>query len=101
TSTTVIYNLSLHDALPIFSSVNTLGYRVPQKSRIGADRPVSETFLSPLRFLSEYHFPVYYAKNLDKNRNEQNLQIGQKAPFCRRSEEHTSELQSRFDLVCR
>ena len=69
-----------HQAL---SSVNTLGYRVPQKSRIGADRPVSETFLSPLRFLSEYHFPVYYAKNLDKNRNEQNLQIGQKAPFCR------------------
>src|SRR5207249_5359050 len=23
------------------------------------------------------------------------------APLCRRSEEHTSELQSRFDLVCR
>src|SRR5437868_15471293 len=58
TATTAIYTLSLHDALPISSSVMRGG-------RVASPR---QRRAQPIR--------------------------------CR-SEEHTSELQSRFDLVCR
>src|SRR5699024_12279409 len=61
TTPTVIYILSLHDALPIWSDI---GGRVPGHSPPGV-----------------LHRPA------------------RSAPA--RSEEHTSELQSRFDLVCR
>src|SRR5699024_12388655 len=59
-STTEIYTLSLHDALPIWKCVAGLGHLI--------SRPPSPSTVSP---------------------------SGD------RSEEHTSELQSRFDLVCR
>src|SRR5437868_12998741 len=62
-STTEIYTLSLHDALPISRP------RSPRSSR-----STSRTRATP---------------------------SGRPRPAPRRSEEHTSELQSRFDLVCR
>src|SRR5438067_9847210 len=58
TSTTEIYTLSLHDALPICS-----------------------------RRLQKGHFAIRGSSLV--------------SDFEARSEEHTSELQSRFDLVCR
>src|SRR5207249_11462739 len=75
TATTEIYTLSLHDALPIyFRERRALGALLPCESRAGREpqtRPVG----------------------VDTSRTYR--------PQAARSEEHTSELQSRFDLVCR
>ena len=85
TATTEIYTLSLHDALPISS----LGGRCPEgpdegmehSSKCDAVRNCSPTLIS--HGLRRASFPRGEAFGLA------------------RSEEHTSELQSRFDLVCR
>src|SRR5207249_6976816 len=88
----VVYTLSLHDALPIFqlSSAGSLGAIVTGEGASAADTGAGtghriSIFRGCLRAFAkifEHHFrhPLY---NLT------------------RSEEHTSELQSRFDLVCR
>src|SRR5438309_4512310 len=78
TATTEIYTLSLHDALPISEGFTINGF--------AAD----VTFRATLR-------------NLRTSSDGQVLLLpltGQAAPG-RRSEEHTSELQSQFHLVCR
>src|SRR5207249_5702398 len=95
TSTTELYTLSLHDALPILpGGVAELdapgGFRGVERrgiGRIDVDEPVgraevddlSDDGVAPLRDVP----PVEW-DHADE-----------------RSEEHTSELQSRFDLVCR
>src|SRR2546421_6838963 len=75
TATTEIYTLSLHDALPISaclsSAVDDKKQRVSHRSLMRAS-PSFRLHFCPLPFAS-----------------------------CLRSEEHTSELQSRSDLVCR
>src|SRR5438874_8149180 len=76
TATTEIYTLSLHDALPIC-------LEVPQ-----ADEPAEGD--------PEQHLGALGA---DADDAPERLQVPQQA--FRRSEEHTSELQSRRDLVCR
>src|SRR5699024_12450794 len=63
-STTQIYTLSLHDALPIW------------RDRLGSRSSASDG--------REDRYPSCWRRSR-----------------CTRSEEHTSELQSRFDLVCR
>src|SRR2546430_12234517 len=78
TATTEIYTLSLHDALPIFGRLiheNDLAGRVGHDDRVG---DVSENQVQP----------VALASDLLAGRLE-------------RSEEHTSELQSQSNLVCR
>src|SRR2546428_8523865 len=72
TATTEIYTLSLHDALPIY-----LGRR----SRGVPHRPPSS---------------ASHVQRGDEGRGR-----AQGRRLHRRSEEHTSELQSRSDLVCR
>src|SRR5699024_12424508 len=81
-SSTMIYPLSLHDALPIFRIRNNVAFTFFQfcitNGRIrrnGKDKTINFCFA----------FPVV-RKGFITNQ---------------RSEEHTSELQSRFDLVCR
>src|SRR5699024_12734990 len=74
TATTEIYTLSLHDALPILFSVIV---PVLSVQMIDAQPKVSTAF------------------NLRTTARQLN------AVETLRSEEHTSELQSRFDLVCR
>src|SRR5687768_18562745 len=74
TATTEIYTLSLHDALPIYRC--TLGAR----QRHGDRRPQ----------------PVARGADHRAGRN-----VVRPHPAGRRSEEHTSELQSRLHLVCR
>src|SRR3712207_8944474 len=75
TATTEIYTLSLHDALPIYRHTNSL---------IG---PYEESFLGLLTVREVHRQP----HSVDPLRVE----------FRIRSEEHTSELQSRQYLVCR
>src|SRR5438067_10732358 len=84
TATTEIYTLSLHDALPIFEVA-------VEHDADGAPRPPSGERDErgprvPLRLLPAE--PAAHARRLDDD-------------LVLRSEEHTSELQSRFDLVCR
>src|SRR5206468_12766098 len=81
TAPTEIYTLSLHDALPISSrSRRTLRRRWPAPRTSARCRPRPATFTpSPLQ-------PCCTATSRARRS---------------RSEEHTSELQSRSDLVCR
>src|SRR5690349_23697856 len=73
TATTEIYPLSLHDALPIYISAAHATARVAVSDRSVATR---------IRCITAPH-PSYAESQRP------------------RSEEHTSELQSRRDLVCR
>src|SRR5699024_12376183 len=72
TSTPDIYTLSLHDALPISSSGSASARRT-----------------SSVRFMRNGLSRIMTAPFMES------------AISLARSEEHTSELQSRFDLVCR
>src|SRR5438874_3057975 len=74
TATTEIYTLSLHDALPISNDVLS----DPKKRKI-------------------YDQLGFYSDNIDPAAAEAYAAAGSML----RSEEHTSELQSRRDLVCR
>src|SRR2546429_2350701 len=71
TATTEIYTLSLHDALPIYFSPGT----DPATARLDAIPLITYCLFSRMRI--------------------------QKISLATRSEEHTSELQSRLHLVCR
>src|SRR5256886_7715600 len=73
TATTEIYTLSLHDALPISGRA-----AVPQPSRPASSRPALPPPSPPPRTSRE-----------------------SSRPSPPRSEEHTSELQSQSNLVCR
>src|SRR2546430_11279310 len=74
TATTEIYTLSLHDALPIF--------RLPARSLSALSRPaIRATFRTPAPGSGGCARKV--------------------ARIAGRSEEHTSELQSQSNLVCR
>src|SRR5204863_9810631 len=87
TATTDIYTLSLHDALPIWCnrcSARSPGARSGHPrhgSRRRSDRPADTPLARRLRHRGHCELTS--------------------VPGCRRSEEHTSELQSRRDLVCR
>src|SRR3712207_8659918 len=84
TATTEIYTLSLHDALPILLR-SVLDPILP--SRDGADLPEAEADPDP-----------FGARAVPHGLLRQGHPDDPRAP---RSEEHTSELQSRQYLVCR
>src|SRR5260221_10863318 len=71
TATTEIYTLSLHDALPISSRIQE-----PPSQRRGTLRPGAHVSVRPR---------AHHARGRTETR----------------SEEHTSELQSHSDIVCR
>src|SRR5438034_5432463 len=75
TATTEIYTLSLHDALPISSHADLIALA---DVRAKMEREV----MGGLRELAKFEMP-------------------KKVVLIERSEEHTSELQSHSDLVCR
>src|SRR5699024_11996847 len=100
-SPTSLYSLPLHDALPIFQQVGTPESLYDNPANVF----VAEFIGSPKMNL--FKVPIESGEallgneriaipNLDlSNHNEVILGLRP------RSEEHTSELQSRFDLVCR
>src|SRR5204862_7803898 len=82
TAPTEIYTLSLHDALPIWRSASTSRPTCPQRSRT----------------------PRSCSSRWARRRGPTAARTrARSTPWRRpwRSEEHTSELQSRRDLVCR
>src|SRR5690606_40306463 len=93
TATTEIYTLSLHDALPILSccrdclaSRDCKGLMQSMKYKTMYCLPISE---------SDFSFTW-----MDIDIDQVRIQFEEQGK-CRRSEEHTSELQSRENLVCR
>src|SRR5206468_12187541 len=100
TLTSVIYTLSLHDALPIFSSYTLLFY---VGSALAADpaAPRAE-YITNHGVLSDLLKSDEFKKVFqDPKLPLKGLYPGVSLKSVRRSEEHTSELQSRSDLVCR
>src|SRR5699024_11451306 len=87
--------LSLHDALPISNSAPMNKPRLYFVLYMRVEElllPVSLTGgVFPLRFTWHDH-----TRAINHNHHTQLCAVGDK----NRSEEHTSELQSRFDLVC-
>src|SRR5699024_12425848 len=91
TSTSHIYTLSLHDALPIFKDLKI--FLMLKKLLIfKKDRLNSFVILNGIQYNT--FCTVNYLKM-------QLLGEEKLINDTLRSEEHTSELQSRFDLVCR
>src|SRR2546428_3752303 len=88
TATTEIYTLSLHDALPIsLSSLQlTVGPAWEQNAGSNDNTAAKADFPPPFYFL-------WRSVGARSGSAPQKIK--------RRSEEHTSELQSRSDLVCR
>src|SRR5687768_18186447 len=87
TATTEIYTLSLHDALPICcSGTNHQDIKDVEKLVFLGD---SVTVGTPPTTPNDF-----YRMRLEK-------ELKKKFPSLVRSEEHTSELQSRLHLVCR
>src|SRR2546429_9708237 len=84
TATTEIYTLSLHDALPISVSAAT-----PHHAR-WASFP-ARALTSPLVFICTHSPPCIMSAS----------RANTPTRMVYRSEEHTSELQSRLHLVCR
>src|SRR5256886_6858894 len=89
TATTEIYTLSLHDALPILAaettSINTRG-----ASNRTSFPPRSE--------------PTSHSRTSARKKSKGSILVSkrmQDTHLTRRSEEHTSELQSQSNLVCR
>src|SRR5699024_11403473 len=91
-STTEIYTLSLHDALPICTFTPTT---VASNSSIKLMTPLIEPPARKKSSITRTRLPCFnvrFARII--------VSIFRVDPDTR-SEEHTSELQSRFDLVCR
>src|SRR5699024_12036753 len=96
---TVPYSLSLHDALPI------LREQLPQARLIAEDLGTITPDVEQLR--DRFGFPGMKVLQFAFSPQEQSSYLPHNCPkraviyTGTRSEEHTSELQSRFDLVCR
>src|SRR5699024_12249474 len=81
----LLFLLSLHDALPI-SLLAVVAMTLSTSIRT----PLNPPSTSPMMYASSF-------RHLPRTRTPLTITANRK----RRSEEHTSELQSRFDLVCR
>src|SRR5207249_12055499 len=88
--------LSLHDALPISTPVHRSLYRVPGSTG-------SSPCCTRARWRCNRLPPQSAVPSLMPLRNNRSPAAILWLPWSKltRSEEHTSELQSRFDLVCR
>src|SRR5207248_10723060 len=91
---THLYTLSLHDALPILSAPISNLISVDFPDPLGPIMPIR----SPFKMRQEKSFiMIFSSKDLE-------ICLASKIsllPPAVRSEEHTSELQSPYDLVCR
>src|SRR5699024_12021626 len=90
------YTLSLHDALPIFEAEERLAESY---------RAIGIAYLESAEYESAAE-AFQNSRNAMEHKNEEfqkdvMMYQAQALQLAGRSEEHTSELQSRFDLVCR
>src|SRR5699024_12791927 len=89
TCTSALYTLSLHDALPILGAAALAGTTFPIDRKFTAkELDFDNIYANSLDAVSDRYFVLEFLSNAS-------------ILMMHRSEEHTSELQSRFDLVCR
>src|SRR5206468_5016158 len=98
---TETYTLSLHDALPISTSSSDRSH-LPAGGPSGAPRPLC---LAPSPVCTGQSVEEHGLRDVDRQQYCDKmlaLPLGTAPSRCPggRSEEHTSELQSRSDLVC-
>src|SRR5690606_41802601 len=86
-ATTELYTLSLHDALPIFIGDAQIA--------LGGDHLVKLLYAE----LPQCVLALFFAAG--NQRADDVVSGAERDPLRHRSEEHTSELQSRENLVCR
>src|SRR2546430_2647803 len=91
TATTEIYPLSLHDALPICSVRTAAQIEASSTDKAGGTPAVSDTLACEQRGQPDSQSPHRQYKNSARPSTRSHA----------RSEEHTSELQSQSNLVCR
>src|SRR5699024_12445447 len=84
--------LSLHDALPISGCAPAWSRRAPHRSQTGTAAPPR----SPAQWAG-----THTARAAPQQSRSHRTTLLLSYLHTPRSEEHTSELQSRFDLVCR
>src|SRR5207249_11372562 len=94
TSTTELYTLSLHDALPIFAS------DLPGRSREDERQVVERIAVEDDRYRDRRAHGSERKETEERVETDSDDRVDGRDEQ-QRSEEHTSELQSRFDLVCR
>src|SRR5690606_41584036 len=85
------YTLSLHDALPISAMPH-----YPAQEAISPMRAIDDAFVALVQANPSLRVRVGNPDELQSNRMGRTLAL-----LKHRSEEHTSELQSRENLVCR
>src|SRR5690606_41423873 len=96
-STTEIYSLSLHDALPILASLRGM-----VRTDKGPPPGTSRTMSKPNGFRDRQHRIADRSVSVGRAVDNRPVRSGRLVvPNGQRSEEHTSELQSRENLVCR
>src|SRR5699024_11571514 len=96
-----IWSLSLHDALPISLLVGRW-FVLQGRMTTGAVISISQLIggvVAPLEQVPELLLQIRSTQSLRRKCKEILKTVSDHRPH--RSEEHTSELQSRFDLVCR
>src|SRR5207249_8138895 len=96
TATTDTYTLSLHDALPICSMAQANESLRVAQARFSAGAGARLDVLQAEVAVASAEQALVQAQT-----GVRNAQANLNALINLRSEEHTSELQSRFDLVCR
>src|SRR5206468_4855885 len=91
-----IYTLSLHDALPIYAGGSRLTLDL-----VPFARSVAGTVISRQEVCVMNRLELAGQETIELQPFERGKIALLAAPVAVRSEEHTSELQSRSDLVCR
>src|SRR5207249_10303519 len=71
------------------------------RGRTRAERGPTNSVDAPARAVLDRPLAAETARFEPQRRETEARIVGEHDPSSRRSEEHTSELQSRFDLVCR
>src|SRR5207249_10875000 len=95
-----LYMLSLHDALPISRLLVDEVLALPVAERAAADRDLGVLDRQHPAIVEHREGDLRHAERFPvRGAREDDVLQGVAAKV--RSEEHTSELQSRFDLVCR
>src|SRR5207248_10884500 len=91
------YPLSLHDALPILPKSETSPMRIEATSCCRRSRSAGQMFEGAYTREAAEHFWPWYSKE------PRTIAVASASTSAEgwRSEEHTSELQSPYDLVCR
>src|SRR5690606_41390307 len=96
-STPEIYTLSLHDALPISTLESRVGHYYQMEDTYLVGREKVREFA---RAVQDYH-PAHWNLATAADLGHPGLIAPLTFTSAPRSEEHTSELQSRENLVCR